>query len=342
MQNYYKGIDSMTSLHNIQILRAIAAILVVLHHFLPQFNVMGGNNTWVSFISTWGFTGVDIFFVISGFIMVYTSFDKAPGFDHAKTFLIHRFSRIFLGYWPFFVAMLLFLFLSNPTHLQKLDIFGSFVLLNANMYQLILPVSWSLSYELYFYMMFVLIFFFSIKKRYILVPIFIIFFIIYSQFSNTSFFNSYFLLEFFAGMLLAMYRQYLTSLWLLPFALILLGFSVWYGINHEYKNGIMRIISFGSSAFFLVQIALILEKKHIIFNTKILEHLGDSSYTLYLSHYIIIQCYYALGIRDIFTSPHSFVALIGLVVFMLLCIVFSLYYYTYIERPLYKKVISYF
>lgn len=158
----------MHTLHNIQVLRAFAALLVVLHHFLPQFDVMGGKNALVTFISTWGFTGVDIFFVISGFIMVYTSFDKERGYDVAKTFLIHRLSRIFLGYWPFFLAMLFTLYRYEPVHLQTLDIFGSFSLLNANMFQLVLPVSWSLSYELYFYMMFVLTFFLSQKQLSIL------------------------------------------------------------------------------------------------------------------------------------------------------------------------------
>jgi len=332
----------MYTLHNIQVLRAFAALLVVLHHFLPQFNVMGGQNAIISFISTWGFTGVDIFFVISGFIMVYTSFDKERSYDNAKIFLIHRLSRIFLGYWPFFLAMLLTLYKYEPVHLQTLDIFGSFVLLNADMFQLILPVSWSLSYELYFYIMFVLTFFLSHKQLYIVIPLFILFFIVYSQFSNASFFNSYFLLEFFAGVLLAMYRKHFTQFWLLPFIICLLCFTTWYGVTHEYKNGMMRILTFGSSAFFIVLIALILEKKHIIFQTKLFENLGNSSYTLYLSHYILIQYYYTLGFRHFFTSSHPIIPLFGLLTFLILCMLFSFYYYKYIEKPLYKKVISLF
>lgn len=139
-----------------------------------------------------------------------------------------------------------------------------------------------------------------------------------------------------------MYRKYFTQLWLLPLVVCLLCFTEWYGISHAHKNGIMRIITFGSSAFLIVLIALILEKKHIIFQTKIFENLGNSSYTLYLSHYILIQYYYTLGFRDFFTSSHPIIPLLGLLTFLILCMLFSLYYYKYIEKPLYKKVISLF
>ena len=147
-------------LNNIQMLRAIAALLVVFHHVLPHYMVMGGTLAVISVISKWGFLGVDIFFVISGFIMAYTTFNKERNFVNAKRFFKHRLFRIYLGYWPFFFIMLLILYVTNPQKLSDLDLFGSFFLVNADMFQLVLPISWSLSYELYFYFLFLFTFIF--------------------------------------------------------------------------------------------------------------------------------------------------------------------------------------
>jgi len=139
------------TLNNIQMLRAVAALLVVFHHALPHYAAMGGKIALISSLSEWGFVGVDIFFVISGFIMAYTTFNKERTFDNAKTFFKHRLFRIYLGYWPFFFVMLLILFVTNPQKISDLDVVGSFFLINVDMFQLVLPISWSLSYELYFY-----------------------------------------------------------------------------------------------------------------------------------------------------------------------------------------------
>ena len=143
-------------------LRAIAALLVIMHHVLPHYKEMGGDLHAIYMISEWGFLGVDIFFVISGFIMAYTTFHKERNLMNAKSFFKHRLFRIYLGYWPFFFVMLFTLYITNKDQLSNLDIIGSFFLTNADMFQLILPVSWSLSYELYFYLLFLFTFFFSV------------------------------------------------------------------------------------------------------------------------------------------------------------------------------------
>jgi exopolysaccharide production protein ExoZ len=62
-------------INSIQYLRAIAAILVVYAHSL---NFMGGGDSSQSkffFLKHFGAIGVDLFFVISGFIITYVSFD---------------------------------------------------------------------------------------------------------------------------------------------------------------------------------------------------------------------------------------------------------------------------
>jgi exopolysaccharide production protein ExoZ len=62
---------------NVQALRAIAALVVVVHHMaLPQFgvdNVYGSTTRFLRPFFSFGQFGVDLFFVISGFIMVATT-----------------------------------------------------------------------------------------------------------------------------------------------------------------------------------------------------------------------------------------------------------------------------
>ena len=139
---------------NIQILRFIAAFLVVLHHTLPP-NVHPAHYAnipaWITEISVYGFAGVDIFFVISGFIMAETTRSMQPGASTASGFVFRRFLRIYSGYWP---AFLLVLFLSiwlgifNGPEISR---WKSFLLLPQEFY--LLNVSWTLTYELYFYLL---------------------------------------------------------------------------------------------------------------------------------------------------------------------------------------------
>ncbi len=334
-------------LNNIQMLRAIAALLVVFHHALPHYAVMGGEITLISSIGEWGFLGVDIFFVISGFIMAYTTFNKERTFLNAKIFMKHRLFRIYLGYWPFFFVMLALFFVTNPQKISDLDVVGSFFLINVDMFQLVLPISWSLSYELYFYFLFLFTFIFSIKQLYVLIPVFIgliLFLVLYSFFNSEfqqHFFYSHFLLEFFAGVLLYMYKDHLMRSWILPVSLLIVIIAYSYGITYETKNGLFRVLTFGTGALFIVLGALILEQKNLYRAGKQFEALGNASYTLYLSHLIIIQLFYLFGLRGFFSSEGVVLPLIGLFVMIALTVIFSLLYYQKIEKPVYQKAIRY-
>lgn len=332
------------ALHNIQVLRAIAAILVVMHHTFPHYKAMGTPLPWIEHISTWGFVGVDMFFVISGFIMAYTTFDKPLGVQSAKTFFKHRLFRIYLGYWPFFVAMIFILFMTH--RLESKDILGSFLLYNPDMFQLVLPVSWSLTYELYFYLLFLVTFLFTRKQLYIYMPLFIAVLTVlvlsssYHNYLPLSFFYSPFLLEFFMGVLLYMFRTHLMYSWVLLLSIVLMVVAFYFGVEYETKNGLNRILTFGSSAFFLILAMLIIEHKKLYIGSGLLHALGDASYTLYLSHLIFLELFYYTGLRGLFTTDGILLPLIGFLFIMGITIVFSLFYYRLVEKPMYKKAIN--
>ena len=61
---------------NIQILRAIAAILVVAFHTVLAAKSYNLPTEFFYKVDIWGAAGVDIFFIISGFIMVYIQINK--------------------------------------------------------------------------------------------------------------------------------------------------------------------------------------------------------------------------------------------------------------------------
>ena len=109
-------------LYNIQALRGIAAMLVLMHHALPHFKAMNLSNSVIEFIGKFGYIGVDIFFVISGFVMAKTTVNKAKGFSLFKAFLSKRFLRIYLGFLPIFILALLYYYQFNPHFLEKKEI----------------------------------------------------------------------------------------------------------------------------------------------------------------------------------------------------------------------------
>lgn len=156
---------------NIQLLRFIAAAMVVGFHAVPaNYGIQGEVTTYAKWAWHGGF-GVDIFFVISGFVISATTLDKSRNLISSLDFTRKRFMRIYLGYWPFFLWAIVQTWLLAEDRLPNIDFLGSFFLTETNHLKLILSVSWSLTYELYFYCIFACLFLFSRIKTVIFVHI---------------------------------------------------------------------------------------------------------------------------------------------------------------------------
>ena len=90
---------------NIQFLRFVAAMLVVFFHCAAHLQASRqAPGLLFGFGQSAGFAGVDIFFVISGFIMAWTTADDRAA--DAVAFAKRRVARIYSGYWPFFLLAL--------------------------------------------------------------------------------------------------------------------------------------------------------------------------------------------------------------------------------------------
>ena len=141
---------------SIQWLRGIAALLVVtVHAGMIGFSRAGDNNgahAPVLFnLMQFGNSGVDLFFVISGFVMTH-SLDRTPG---VRSFIIARWRRI----WPLFVlASLVFVLLFGSGDAMTLPrLLPSFAILplsdTTGYHQPALPVGWTLGFEVMFYLL---------------------------------------------------------------------------------------------------------------------------------------------------------------------------------------------
>lgn len=140
---------------SIQYLRGLAAMLVLLSHVAWKGAQYAGNPMDWFRVGEWG---VDIFFVISGFVMCHTTRNKhGRPFDVAR-FLGHRFSRIIPLYWTLStVALAVFLLMPGMVNSGggRTDILRSYLLIPSNDNYLI-HAGWTLSYELFFYGLFAL------------------------------------------------------------------------------------------------------------------------------------------------------------------------------------------
>lgn len=79
----------------IDALRGIAAMSVVLFHYTTQFKKIYSPAGWTNFEFTHGHLGVNLFFIISGFVIFMTlERTKVP-----MDFVVSRFSRLYPAYW---------------------------------------------------------------------------------------------------------------------------------------------------------------------------------------------------------------------------------------------------
>ncbi|WP_339743911.1 acyltransferase [uncultured Maricaulis sp.] len=134
----------------LQYLRAVAVLLVVIGHIHQTEGRFFGDELFGGF-AYFGFSGVDVFFVISGFI-IHHIYGKMSGFR--PRFFISRLNRIFPLYWIYTAIAVVGLLLVNgagpDTALGQKNWLATATLYPVG-YPPILPVGWTLTHELYFY-----------------------------------------------------------------------------------------------------------------------------------------------------------------------------------------------
>lgn len=288
---------------SIQALRGLAVMAVVVIHiqlyfsnklrmpdFLPQFNI--------------GAASVDVFFVISGFIMVYASerlFGQPGGM---RIYFLRRIARIVPMYWAATTILLVYV-------LVRYDNFGAvaggaqadYVIASYLFYPYVRPdgwgapllgVGWTLNYEVFFYGLFG--FLIMLSRRAVVVIIaatFCALIAIRQIFDVPNPFAYWFnplIIEFVFGMAIALaYREGFRIpprvQWpLVAAGLALLGYS-WSKAHFFPPDSVQRVFYWGLPAILIVGSFALAAKRvpHNLF-WRVSGFLGDASYSIYLVH----------------------------------------------------------
>lgn len=144
----------------LQALRGLAAFLVVLVHARGALTGSPLAEA-VQEVLYHGAMGVDLFFILSGFLMVYTTRTLPGGVADARVFLLKRIVRI----WPAYAVLTVLTFLTlQGVHglvepagreaLLKTLLFVPVDPYNPLYFSMALPVGWTLTFEMYFYLVF--------------------------------------------------------------------------------------------------------------------------------------------------------------------------------------------
>lgn len=266
-------------INSIQYLRGLAAVLVVYYHATIK-SVQ--NNLPEAEVFSFGQAGVDLFFIISGFIICFST-DKHK--FTALRFLKSRVLRIIPLYW-FFTLLALVVFLVVPDLVNSSGgetvVWKSFLLVPTEDKYLVRN-GWTLSYEFYFYFIFAFFAVFFIKIGLVFLPLILLALIGY--FNNVHFYFDSYLLEFAMGVIsFIMYKNKVAvkyNVILLLFMMLSLLLLHLFEINSTvlFYGFIMWLVFHGSLVFEKLFVVDTLKKfKSLLFK------LGDSSYSLYLSH----------------------------------------------------------
>jgi peptidoglycan/LPS O-acetylase OafA/YrhL len=295
----------------IQALRAIAALMVVADHaFNMLFARLGPGDYWSN-----GAAGVDIFFVISGFVMVVSSRRLIGLPDAWLTFIRHRIVRIVPLYWLLTTLKVILVFaFSNLALRSTLDpgfVLGSYLFFpvvdSVGNFRPLLPVGWTLTYEFIFYWLFALALALRVNVLRVLIPAFvaigILAFLRMSNWPEWTILFSTIVVEFLFGVLLAKLTLRGWSMSPLFAACALAaGFGLIVLIPERSEN--LRFLFWGVPAFAIVAGAVSLERQLSTWLPQWLLALGDASYSIYLMHGFVLPVL-GLGLAAIHWSGYA-------------------------------------
>jgi exopolysaccharide production protein ExoZ len=326
----------------VQYLRAIAALMIAFHHvrgqippFAHDLSVLGMNLDGLR-------RGVDVFFVISGFVMVITSRKGTPG-----TFLLRRIIRVAPLYW-IMTALTASLFIAAPqlfrrTQITPISFLKSMLFVPYNsaqgdMLRPILAPGWTLNLEMFFYAIFALLLFLPAKLR---VPVGGVVFVVLVTFGTQLtdpanepvlwLYTRPIVLEFWIGMVIA--QCYLSGVLRLPrwlsAAIAVCGFATLLAPESTVVNSwITHAVAAGA----VVSGTVALERAGGVAHSSWLALWGDASYSIYLTHPFTLGFARVLWSRIAISAEPG--ALLLAVSSMIMVVLVAVLVYRFVEAPL--------
>lgn len=337
-----RGCLRMEQYRSVQYLRGIAAMMVVYFHFMMQL-ARNGAGVLPDAIKL-GAAGVDVFFVISGFIMWVTTYETRlrPG-----EFWIRRFVRIAPLYWSFTVLLAVLAVVApaatrtqvDPGHLVTSLLFipDSHPFKDGKVWPLLVP-GWSLNFEIYFYLVLGAFLLLARQIRLWGLSCFFVMVVLTGQllqFVNpiAAAYTSPIVLEFLMGMAIGqLVIRGKTAPAPVAVLLIVLAAIIFVANAYSEPGPVNRLFVWGTPSFFLVYAFVSLEKNGWRFENRIMLALGASSYSLYLSHMFTLGAISFIWSRINITSVYLDVVMHP--VALAVCGIAGYVAYKFYEKPL--------
>jgi peptidoglycan/LPS O-acetylase OafA/YrhL len=319
--------------------RALAAMLVVVAHLvmrLLKYDVIGPEWSW---LTKAGSAGVYSFFAISGYIMLKTSMKSFGGPGAVGKFFKRRAIRIIPLYYVFVLLFLLKLFATGEawTWAELLLSLSFLPYVNADgLMQPIYSLGWTLNYEIYFYAVFGFSLLFSrqigVALTFIVISVVVMTGLgigertpIGDPQNHIAFYGDTIVLFFLAGMIIAIAPRVMqlpsTGCFLLAFGLILFGLAS--------RDPTLLAITCVAAVY-----AASMEAPNTWRSPteRLMEVLGESSYSIYLTHSFVLGPIVAVGLKfGLLSGPSAW----PYIVFCLAsCAAAGVVSFMIIERPI--------
>jgi len=337
---------------NLQVLRALAASSVVVAHALHETEMLA-NATGRSAVdgSAWnlGF-GVDIFFVLSGFIMTHTAASEFGKSGAPLRFFLRRFARVVPLYWLLTSLMLLGALVAPSLLVVPIGsvshVLASYFFppsgRGVNEIRPVLALGWTLNYEMLFYVFFALALLLPLRLGIVWLSVLMVGMALVGNLVDQShiqiaFWTSPIILEFLFGVYVALiFRSGVRIGRGIAFGLAAIGLLGFVRISTPWDDAALpQFLRSGlPAALFVLAAAIgpVLPRKRIVLWGVVL---GDASYSLYLAHPFILR-----PMRAVWAKVIGGALPLGLfVVFStLVAVLFALALFRGVEKPLTRRV----
>ncbi len=348
--------NQQKNLHLIQLLRGIASILVVLLHITINYQENTGQDFLFGFFK-FGGSGVDVFFVLSGFIITHANLRYVEQSSTVVKFLKRRFIRIFPIYWIVITGLLVLQLVLPSFYNTAFDtgfsnILQTYLLLPGHI--MLNGVSWSLTNELFFYLLFMLALLIPNKKiTFYLMVVYFILLIVFALSNQQGIAgNAYaeiFLfpmnIEFFLGVFIVLLVNRIPRNWVYPILIggillfivsALLNNSDLTVVSSSSNQALNRVLLFGFPSFLVILALVKMELSKTVKMPDLFLQLGDASYSIYLIHLPIVAAFFKVLAK--FNINNSVVLfLLTCLLFIIICVA-GIFIYHKIEKPLIKKL----
>ncbi len=276
----------------------------MLHHVLEESAPLLRNSPVPAPFVLAGASGVDIFFVISGFIMLSTAFSRFGEPGAGRRFLARRLTRIAPLYWLCTSAILMAHvsgILYGHIVVSPASVIGSFLFVDTG--HQILGAGWTLNYEMWFYLVFACFLFLRSTRTAVCVIVGTLllaafFASLHPATPFLRFLANPISIEFCYGLAVALIysrsrpasRAIRVTSFLAGLAGIALGSALAPHLTTAGIDAHWRWVAWGVPACLLVfSLIACTTPKNVL--GKILLLLGDASYSLYLTHSIVMTAY---------------------------------------------------